>query len=305
MESGSDGWPEDAGKDELSTVQGGKDDMSVSPDVALSLSRADQIIDALAKHWHPGEYISIPEAPQSADNMGGKLDLVVLSMWASRGFQIDGVEIKVSYSDWKRELDNPAKADWWFQRVHRFWLAVPEPLAAKVKDDLPVGWGLLSCAASGTRVVVKPQTKRKVEPLSWSTTLGLFRACRGTGLTTLSRARSDGEAEGRRRALAEVERTTGDARLRERCDDLERRIAEFEAASGTKLDRWSAKVTGELAAFALRFNSNPRHIGEALENDAKRLTAMAAEIREVSERMASAASPVDEPTFDDLMASAS
>src|ERR1017187_4991640 len=96
----------------------------------VSMSAA-QVRDALLGRWPPSEYVSIPEAPQSSDRQGRKIDVLVVSLWRSRGHEIDAVEIKVSVSDWRRELKQAEKADWWWRHADRFWLASPAPVAAK------------------------------------------------------------------------------------------------------------------------------------------------------------------------------
>ena len=90
---------------------------------------AADVRGVLARHWPAGTYLSIPEAPPNAMRQGRTLDLLVTSLWSSRGFEREGVEIKVSVSDWRRELADVAKAHWWWERVHRFWVAVPAKIA--------------------------------------------------------------------------------------------------------------------------------------------------------------------------------
>ncbi len=104
---------------------------------------AGDIRDALYRRWPPDQYLTLTEAPDGPDRLGRKLDLLAISVWKSRSYQFDGVEIKVSVSDWQRELKQGEKAEWWWAHVHRFCLAVPAAIAAKVAEDLPTGWGLL------------------------------------------------------------------------------------------------------------------------------------------------------------------
>jgi len=162
---------------------------------------AADVREVLARHWPAGTYLSIPEAPPNAMRQGRTLDLLVTSLWSSRGFEREGVEIKVSVSDWRRELADVAKAHWWWERVHRFWVAVPAKIAASVAADLPTGWGLLSCSGAGAKVLVKA-VKHEAKPLAETTYLGLLRAASGVGLNALQRARDAGFAEGERRGPA-------------------------------------------------------------------------------------------------------
>lgn len=195
---------------------------------------------SLALRWPDSEYLSIEEAPQGSDRGGRKLDLLVVSLWRSRGLQVDGVEIKVSLSDWKRELLNAEKADFWWRHTNRFWVAVPAKLVEGVKPDLPPGWGLLSCEpGAAPKIAVRPEL-RTAEPLSWATTVGVMRAAADSGLSALRRA----EEEGRRRGFLEGQkdaiRRSQEGVAKKAYDELRAKVEEFEAASGLKIaDRWT------------------------------------------------------------------
>ncbi|TDD97596.1 hypothetical protein [Actinomadura rubrisoli] len=68
-------------------------------------------------------------------------DLLRVGMWQSRGLGIGVHELKVSRSDWLRELDDPGKADAWWRFCSRFWVvAMPGVVNA---SELPEGWGLM------------------------------------------------------------------------------------------------------------------------------------------------------------------
>jgi hypothetical protein len=75
----------------------------------------------------------------------------------SERWEVHGFELKVSRSDWRRELRSPHKA----ARVGRFctawWLVVPAPWKAIVlaTSELPEGWGLIEVDKGGPRVVVE------------------------------------------------------------------------------------------------------------------------------------------------------
>jgi hypothetical protein len=79
------------------------------------------------------------------------LDAVSLQLWPSSGMLLDGYEIKVSRSDWLRELKNPAKAQEFVGLVDRLWLVVSDE--AIVKDgELPESWGLLAAKDGALRL---------------------------------------------------------------------------------------------------------------------------------------------------------
>lgn len=177
------------------------------------------ILNALNRHWPDGDYVKIEEAPDSCDRMGGKIDLLAISCWRSRGLSIDAVEVKVSYSDWARERECPAKAEFWWRHCDRFWLAVPDDLVKKVQPELPDGWGLFAIrgsakdmldaelAAPKVRVIVRPQRHQR-DQLRWQTIVGLLRASSSSGIGALQRAenrgRDRGYEEAKRRFMPKV-----------------------------------------------------------------------------------------------------
>ncbi len=218
--------------------------------------KAADVIDALRSRWPDSEYLNIVEAPEDSARQGRKIDLLTISLWSSRGHEIDATEVKVSWSDWTRERDRAAKADWWWRHSDRFWLACPAELAAKVKQsgDLPATWGLLSVEDGKVAVVVKPAKREQREPFTWAQQIGLMRASADAGVSALSRARAAGVDEGYRRGKADAERRNPDELLSNQLDTLRQNVADFEAASGIKI------VGGDSAWFG----SASRQIGDAV-----------------------------------------
>lgn len=54
------------------------------------------------------------------------IDAIAMSLWPSRGLELHGHEIKVSRSDWLRELKEPEKAEAFSSVVDRWWLVVSD-----------------------------------------------------------------------------------------------------------------------------------------------------------------------------------
>lgn len=246
---------------------------------------AADVREALLGRWAPAEYLSIYEAPQDSGRQGRKLDVVVVSLWESRGLELDGVEIKVSMSDWKRELDNPDKADWWWKRVHRFWIAAPAEVAKKIKPQLPTNWGLLSVGANGVRVAVQPTPNRTPEPLAWGTTVGLLRATADCGVNVLARAEQIGYDRGYKVGEANAARHSGDEHLRHRLQELTDTVAEFEKASGLKITGWQGgERIGQLVAMVQAAKRSPditMRQADVLLDQLANITAGATELRDV------------------------
>lgn len=240
---------------------------------------AGDVAQALHRMWSPEEYVHIREAPTTSDRSGRKLDVVVLSTWKSRGLKLDGVEIKVSMADLRREMVDPGKADWWWRHVHRFWIAVPAALAAKIvpaAPDLfgatggwPEGWGLLSCTPNAKPTVAIKPVEHKPEPLPWPATIGMFRAALDCGVYALQTARAQGREEGRLAARAEFERTNGDAALRRSLEEIRDKVTEFTEASGIDINAtWSGRRLGEQVALLNKLAADPEYTVRMLKSQA-------------------------------------
>ena len=75
-----------------------------------------------------GNHARYAVAEEVGDSTGfarRRLDMVVCSCWESDGFCIEGIEIKVSKSDLKHELENPHKHDVFFGDLDFYSLAAP------------------------------------------------------------------------------------------------------------------------------------------------------------------------------------
>lgn len=101
-------------------------------------------------------------------------DFIAMDLWPSSGLLLHGHEVKVSRSDWLRELKDPSKADEFIPYVNHWWLVVPD--AAIVRDgELPDGWGLLAMRGDALKAVRKAAW-REALPLPATRLAALLRA---------------------------------------------------------------------------------------------------------------------------------
>ena len=158
---------------------------------------ATDVHACLDVRWPDDAHLKIREAPQGSSRDGRKIDLLVIHLWQSRGLAVEAVEVKVSVSDFKREIAEPAKTDFWWRHSERFWIAAPADVAKKIIEDMPPTWGLIACYPDGkTRVRVKA-TKRDRQSFGWQTTVGMLRASADSGFNALQRAEQRGFERGK------------------------------------------------------------------------------------------------------------
>ena len=268
---------------------------------------AAEVRAALTRRWPDSEYLTIAEAPQDSSRQERKLDALVVSLWKSRGHELDGVEIKVSMGDWRRELADASKADWWWKHVHRFWLAVPADLAPKIRDDLPGTWGLLACSAEKAPKVVVKAPRRAPEPLPWGTTVGLLRAAADSGIQALHRAEERGRSRGFEEGKRAAEKTAGVGGnyAQQELERLREQIREFSEASGIDIsNRWlDGDRLGRTVALLQKELRDPGHTFAAvngavvsLQRQIEHLTKTADTARSTAEmitRIAAGTAPVE------------
>lgn len=176
-------------------------------------------------------------------------DAVSCSLWASRGIEFEGYEIKVSRSDWKRELANPEKADGMVLMCHRWWIVAPEGIVPAA--EVPETWGLLEVVGEGElRTAVKAPKRVDAKP-DWPLVASLMRKANETVRQALADDESyargvlAGRAEWESRK-AELEHSMERANERDKRDAehwrkeheaLALRVLEFQRDSGIFIDR--------------------------------------------------------------------
>lgn len=100
-------------------------------------------------------------------------DALAFNTWPSRGLAVHGFEIKVSRSDWQRELQDPAKAEAFAQFCDYWWVAAPEGVV--LPGELPAGWGLMVPNRGARLRVATPATKREAKPIGRSFMAAILR----------------------------------------------------------------------------------------------------------------------------------
>jgi hypothetical protein len=92
-------------------------------------------------------------------------DYLAMDCSDMRGNELHGHEVKVSRSDWRRELAQPWKCEAFLTCVDYWWLVVAER-SIVADGELPAGWGLMAPARNGRGLQVHvPAARRDPKPL--------------------------------------------------------------------------------------------------------------------------------------------
>jgi hypothetical protein len=162
-------------------------------------------------------------------------DAVAMNMWTSRGLEIHGFEIKVSRSDWLRELKQPEKSGPVQQYCDRWWIVAPKDIIKP--GELPPTWGHYDVTPAGLRQIVAAP---KLSPIPVTKTFMAAMMRRAGGVDEDQvKALVEKEAERLRANHAESVQREVERRTRDSASALEK-LAEFEKETGLSLDGYSA-----------------------------------------------------------------
>jgi len=178
------------------------------------------------------EWVTLAEVANGTGAAASRsCDLLAISLWGSGGREWHGHEIKVSRSDWLREIRDPDKADAFARYCDRWWIVAGDSGIVQ-PGELREGWGLMLPRGNGL-VIKIGAAKREATPPGRPLLAAIFRRCMEA---------SPGEAE--RNALLgrvyDAERKAADAEgklsgLQGSHDRLRADLQKFEDASGIRI----------------------------------------------------------------------
>jgi len=243
---------------------------------------AADIINALAAKYKAPEYAFLTEVRNSV-GFSSKVrtaDAMAMSLWPSRGLYMTGFEVKISRADWKKELEQPEKAEELARFCKMWFVACPNGLIDK--DEVPPGWGLIYVKDDGGLRYVKPAPEHPAVEPTWMLFASLMRDVVENWVPqTLVDQRID--AATKERLARRIEQEGYELKEAKRqLEKMRENIAAFEAESGVKIDRYSDHFNREIGAAvaALRRWQGIPH--EELRQIAERVNRLSQEINTVA-----------------------
>lgn len=157
---------------------------------------AEAIFAALAARHPTPEWVYLPQvrtrtgysATYGADLDSERyLDAFAMNCYRSKGYRRVGYEIKISRSDWLRELEDPRKRAQGYFLCHEFWFALASGVykpddewtfrGRKHRYDNPLdGCGIVEVAADGACTVVRRAVGHDAWPMPDTFVASLMRA---------------------------------------------------------------------------------------------------------------------------------
>lgn len=181
-----------------------------------------------------GEYAFMAHVRNAAGFSATRtFDGVALSLWPSRGHTLHIYEVKISRSDWQRELKNPAKAEDACKIADYFSIVAPRGIVTRA--ELPPTWGLIETHGDGLRTTVAapylgdgPAKTRP--PIDRSLVVAMLRSAGAVGdPAEVDAARKAGFEEGKKVSAIRLDTA------RSELDTLRAEVQAFEEASGVRL----------------------------------------------------------------------
>jgi len=233
-----------------------------------------EVMTALAEIYRGSAWTFLPQVRSATGwHRERTADAIAMSVWPSRGLHLYGFEVKVSRSDWLKELRSPEKADE-ICGFCDFWYVVIGDSHIVQAGELPPTWGLI--APDGKKLaVVKEAPKLNPKPIDAPLLASILR---NVGRSMIHRSQIADELkaareEGKERALGDLDGA------RYRLERAEKAIADFEAASGVRINEWNAGEVG--AGVKLVVESDLSGLRRHLESFERRCGEMKTDIEAV------------------------
>lgn len=249
-----------------------------------------KVFEQLRHVWPSPAHIRLPQVRNGTGfsrRTTRTCDALVASVYPSRGLWMAGVEIKVSRSDWKKELADPEKAAEIGKYCRNWWIAAPAGVVPAA--EVPDAWGLVECDARSAQIV-KAAPAQECQPPDLLLLCSILRATEKA--TVPADAVQDRINEVVERSMASRNDTANWEHRR-----LKEQVERFEEASGVQVkDNWDYGQVGQ-AVKLIREAGSPERALQQLQKHALVVTRAAEQINEVlaeAEQQAAKAGGSDE-----------
>lgn len=245
----------------------------------LALKPPTTIREALADKFSHPHYITLFEVRDSTGfDSTRSADAISIGMYRSRGREMTGFEIKVSRSDWLRELKQPEKAEEIGKFCEWFYLVTSDGSIARI-DEIPTPWGWMVLKGEKLKVLKKPE-RMKALPPDRHMLCSLLYSVRAQSIADIEKQiqeavkeRVKSEHGGLKYDLEQAE---------EKSKRLEQIIREYETASGLNIrSGWMHPAKVGAAVHRLM---NEANVMERYKEDLKHVAGRARDIAEAVER---------------------
>lgn len=223
---------------------------------------ADDVVAVLRSKYSGREWAFMVQVPNGTGLAKDRTcDCLAMSLWPSKGLHLHGFEIKVSRSDWLKEIQDPTKANAFAVYCHYWWIVAPKGV---VKPEEAAGdWGIQEVTDSGNLRTKKAPTLREPIPVDHAFLAGLLRSAFRQGTEaeielSYQKGYDAGRIDGRK--SAEHDATLDHGNDNRDLELLREAVANFQKASGIEIHAYGGRRLGELVAAARKIENGTQSI---------------------------------------------
>jgi hypothetical protein len=207
--------------------------------------------DLLRRKFPADQYAMLYEVRDAAGFQASRsADVMMVGLWPSRGNMLEGFELKVSRSDWLRELKQPKKADAFFKFCDRWWVVAGHGAVVKL-DELPEPWGLMVAKGNGLSVV-RMAPPLKPEPVDRSLLAAMLKRATDTAADSpeVRQLIEKRVTEATKKVDDQIRWAT--ARLTRDNEELKKAIDDFQEESGVEIRTYRGVEIGKAVKVVLK-----------------------------------------------------
>lgn len=229
-----------------------------------------KVFQMLAKRFPSPAFVLLPQVRNGtgfARKRNRTADAIAASTWPSRGLFLAGIEIKVTFSDWRKELSQPWKADD-IQKYCRYWY-VAAPKGVVPVSEVPDTWGLIECTATQAKET-KAAPQMETHAPDMLLVASILRTCQSVMVPVDDiKAREKAIQD---RCKEQAEQAEKAVTLERDLKNIRETVSRFEDASGLKLDRWHGQSLGEAVRIVETIGiDGAKKAGDRLKDQAQRI----------------------------------
>lgn len=215
------------------------------------VTSAGELRARLRRKFPADQYAMLYEVRDAAGfGASRSADVVMVGLWPSRGCLIEGMEIKVSRSDWLRELKKPEKAEAFVPYCDRWWIVAGHAGVVKL-DELPPTWGLLAPGGKGLSVL-RQAPALDPKPVDRSLLAAMLKRATSTTMDSPEiKAAIDARVKAEKEALKSMGNWEID-RLKDQVEAAQKNMRAFEEASGIRIESYNGQRIGDAVRQVLR-----------------------------------------------------
>lgn len=217
----------------------------------VALKEAD-VVERLRQRYPRDAWAFLLQVADSTGYAGAgrKLDAVAMSLWPSRGLELQGFEVKCSRRDWLKELATPGKAEPVARYLDRFYVVAGHKDVVR-PGEVPKGWGLMVPHGLGLTVRVDAE-RLDPAPIDRGFLAAILRRTQeaSENHAKLDAAYDKGYRDGKN--AANLTRADDLASAKAQLKRMETSVREFEAASGVRIGTWGAGSVGRAVRVVLQ-----------------------------------------------------